>query len=382
MRAFLLWSSFLFLCVLPSGRSHDSGPTVQVPMTPALAERCRAFFAAQGDPLPPGADITGISVQSNKWKCTSCGTHVEGVTAEWPREAARCTNCGNAMEPNLGETYQHDPQGKIITDVKMIEEILGSGNNGPNNNWSCDTCGNGGNRNEIMGKLVIECESCGADRPGYEGARNSGMPKGKPRQVKPEQVRTMTMRNPSKKTLILGALVAFGIGTTTLAAVTIPDRPVTGTITESKWVQTVRVERFSPVIEEAPRALLVESKTVMPVNGMGEKAGVRILECDGSSCSYETFKWQTYETAVQTGDVSIPVPSNTHWSDLQVPSDGRMMAKTTYEVEYTFTVDGDSYRGTWEPTTPSELQQFKPGSKIEIELDPLQKGKSLKPAKE
>lgn len=424
-------SLFMALVELTVSTAAFAGGKMSVPVTPERIEACRRLLTRKGIELPPGAQITSIEITAEDWVCTSCGHEVNGLPANFPKEVAKCDNCGSPMEPHDGELYKRNPEGKLTLRPDQIDAALDLGAN-----WTCDYCHTGGNRDKtISGEIVKECSTCGAPRADFtdykdkntttghvkDAHKHDAVSKAKAEQVldeqsgradakkveaeiekaraeqdkmmkgEPKAVTTVTspespvFEAPKPKTKIdelrqilirnkKGVIIGGGI---VMAAAlfftyeTLKDKPIKGLVTYARWVQTVRVEQFQPVIERGKKGQIKESEPVMPVNGQGGTPGAKIIECTGDTCLYETYKWIEVDSKVARGTYEQPIPGNSSWANFQAPLNGRVMTNTRFDVDFSFSHNGEKYSAEWRPANYEEFRQFKPGSEITVQIDPL-----------
>lgn len=385
------------VCVAHSGKTMK----IENP-TSAQKAMCEAYLVKMGMPLPPGAEITGIEISSDTWTCPHCDITVEGIDAKWPNKAAQCDNCGGPMDPTVGQmagqgkgkgVYKDGTStGSLHLSEEQITAALTMGSN-----WTCDSCGNAGNYDmvKIKGKLVsaTECTTCGAQRPGssiHGGKNHQAAKRSNPtaaedagvrlsdasRQYDSRDFRHMLLRDRKGK-IIGGGIVALAASVSIFSAVTLGDVPTSGKVTGAKWVQTVEEQQFQPTIEKAKKSQIKEAEPVMPVNGANEKAGAKILDCEGEVCRYETYKWITVDSREKRGGLDEPPPPDESWAHFVEPSNGKIRMVTRFDVDFEFDIDGEHYVSEWRPLSLDEAKRFKVGDTITVQLDSLKSVKSI-----
>ena len=237
-------------------------------MSSASFDDCRNA----GEKLSRGARDTGRKIWG-VWVCSSCGTQ-NSAKPKSKKEGLKCENCGSGREENepffLPDDLPKNAGGKITAtahDVNFSDQIESTiATQGKD--WACPHCGTT-NR-----QLELSCTSCGA-----------GKDLNSPRSTPTPQLSDASSRNfnsadhyqhPSLwqagKHWIIGGFLAATLavggiywGTRT--------HEYSGTVAQTEWTHRIDVQRFTKVSKSQWREELTVLDPVMPINGVGERAG-------------------------------------------------------------------------------------------------------------
>jgi hypothetical protein len=251
-----------------------------------------------------------------KWDCTSCDTR--GISGEFKI----CSSCGNPREK--GELANAYVSGSKLNSGRVVgvEEVK-TPYVGPD--WHCFNCDSGNKGN------VDKCKQCGAPAAGNTPQKYSKTftekinppPRNNPKY--PPYTPPKTPRNnpplsppPSPPSSKAAILVSSGVSTLTVLgglalAITLivgiwwgfSSYEIPGEVTGMNWSHTTSKQTFSQYSDNDWRSNLTESRTIMPVNGSGEHAGVNIGSCYQKHHHYEQYQCGTTteqrSRQVQTG---------------------------------------------------------------------------------
>jgi hypothetical protein len=199
------------------------------------------------------------------WNCTSCGK--TGILARHKK----CPDCNNPRELT-GKESEFDfaeedaatgrSLGESVTDEKALEMANAGAD------WFCAYCGASNRGDQSI------CKNCRAERTGdskaLEEEADPGLPPPRPQAPPANKGRWVKVALGIFGGLFLccGGTVAYSIWSE------IP-HDTTGEITGTEWKRTVSHERFTPVTLEGWQDELRTESARMPVNGVGEVAGVQ-----------------------------------------------------------------------------------------------------------
>jgi hypothetical protein len=192
-----------------------------------------------------------------KWNCTSCDT--KGILGRHKR----CPSCGNPREENSESNFNFGEQSstgksmsKTVTDSDVLELATAG------RDWFCSFCESANIGNKPT------CTSCGASRELESESKppdsqtETGTPKG---------------QLSSFLTILLFSLISCCCGFGWWADQAVPGM---AKVVEKSWERTIEPEQFVTVTLRAWKSDLQPIKSVMPVNGVGEIAGVEnIKDC-------------------------------------------------------------------------------------------------------